>query len=290
MKKRRLLENRNGEGWKEFFRYLGKGFVIGSTMTVPGVSGGTMAILVGCYDEILESVSHFFACPGKMAGRLLPVGIGGIGGIYLLSGIIGDYLLVCYPLQTRCFFLGVVAGSIPMLFAKTGIHGFRLKGENGRRIGWVLAGLLLVELLALLPEGLFIGTTGGVSGILLLGLAGVLIAAALVLPGISTSQMLLMLGLYEPVLQGIRRLELYWLWPLFAGLAAGTFAIARGLEMLVEKREDETWCVIAGFVLGSLPELFPDPGGGNGIFLGVVCAAAGFLPLFLIGRSGEQRI
>ena len=101
---------------KESLILFGKGFWIGSTMTVPGISGGTMAMLAGCYQQLVEAVSHFFAHPGRALALLVPVGCGSMLGMWLVSGLFSEKLLVYFPWETRYAFLGVVAGSVPMVF------------------------------------------------------------------------------------------------------------------------------------------------------------------------------
>lgn len=272
------------EKLRAFLRNLLKGFFIGSTMTVPGVSGGTMAMVADCYDPMIAAVSHFFGAPLTALLLLLPIAGGAAAGMYLVAGFISHVLLVRFPFVTRFFFLGAVCGSIPMMIKKTPLR----RGEGGRFLPFLLAGLLGVQLLALLPAGIFVADNSGFTAILLRFLAGILVAVALVLPGISTSQVLLMLGLYEPLLTAVSAVDGGYLLPFGAGLVLGTFTLAKILNHLLEKRQTETWFVILGFVAGSLLELFPGlPQPAQ--LPGCLCAAAaGFLILYLITKKSGQ--
>lgn len=276
MKKDRIIS-----GTKESLILFGKGFWIGSTMTVPGISGGTMAMLAGCYQQLVEAVSHFFAHPGRALALLLPVGCGGVLGMWLVSGLFSETLLVYYPWETRYAFLGVVAGSVPMVF--------RGKEKEGRfrekQLLWIVVGVALAVMFSLAFQRKIAGTSGMADAIWLQVVVGIALAGALVLPGISTSQVLWMTGMYEPVLRQIHAGAFARLVPMGIGTLVGIFAFAWGMERCWKKYPMQLWAVIGGFVLASCVELFPGiPPVGHIGSCGVLTVMAA-LVMFWIGKN-----
>lgn len=268
-----------GKGQMEFFA---KGMWIGGTMTVPGVSGGSMAMILGIYDKLIQAVSRFFRTPAESMGILFRFLAGAALGMVLFSRLITWLLTTRANVPLRFFFLGAGAGGIPMIYRKAGI----------RRLGWETVaypaiGILAVVLLSFLPAGVFLQAemTGGRNLILPL-LGGVIIAAGLVLPGISVSQMLYMLGMYESIMKSISSLDILPLIPLGIGVAGGTFLVASLLEGLLKRYPQPAYLIILGFMLGSLPELYPGIPAGAGLMGSGAAAAAGFWVLFWMSSKG----
>lgn len=291
-----------------------KGLWIGGTMTVPGVSGGTMAILVGIYDRLIGAVSGLV--PGrngetdskvqaeKRTGNgtyqfdwaayrkralesalfltvfLLGAGIGMLAFAKLISGLLeqpvaGGYL--------RFFFLGAVAGGIPLILSSAKVKKFSI---------WLILlpviGAGLVYGLTFLPEDMFSLETAGGAGAFLLKLAGgIILAIALVLPGVSASQMLYTLGIYEELIACIGDFRIVPLIPLGIGTVIGILLVTKTLDLLMSKYPKQTFLIIFGFILGSLPELFPRNAEGNNLLCGV-CVAVGFLLAYGIGKRERK--
>ena len=252
------------------------GFAIGASMTVPGISGGTMAMVIGIYDKLITAVSRLFSEPKKHIPFLLRFAAGAAMGAVLVARVISILLETPAGIPLRFAFFGAVAGGIPFILRKSG-----MKKPSAGAFALILAGLAAAMLIGLIPKGAFSpaqGTQGaslGTAAIQLLG--GVLIAAALVLPGISASHMMLVLGIYESVMEKVSSLDILSLAPLAIGLAAGTFLCARLLERLMERHGKGCCLVITGFMLGSLWELLPLEADFVQWIIGTVCAAAGFI-------------
>lgn len=262
----------------ETVKILLKGVWVGGTMTVPGVSGGTMAMVLGIYDRLISSVSRVFKEPKKSIPFLLWFALGGAAGILLFSRSISLLLDSQWAVPARFFFLGAVGGGIPLIFREAGIRTFGM--EEAIFAG---TGILSALLIGLIPEGLFTPGGGGICDALIQAAGGVIIAVALVLPGISASQMLYMLGIYESTLAAVGNLDIGSLIPLAAGGLLGTFVSARVLEGLLEKHTRPTFLIILGFMLASLPELFPGLPEGIDMVYSLAAAAAGFLFLYKTG-------
>lgn len=305
------------QGW---WQVLVKALAVGGTMTVPGASGGTMAMILGIYEDLIDAVGSL---PGLLAGCLRSGGrppaaenrrtaagqsapvmrrlsallsfltlfcIGVLTGMALLArGVLT--LLERYPMIVSYFFLGAVAGGIPLICRQAGI-----KKMTWQTLFWPLAGLFIVYGLAALPEGLFsaglsdraAATGASLPQFLFQFLGGCILAVALVLPGISVSQMLLMLGLYEPVMAAVSGLRFAALIPLGLGAILCTLLVTRLLGDALKRRPQPTYLLILGFVLGSLGELYPGLPTGWDLLFAPLAAVAGCQLLSRLSLRAES--
>lgn len=232
-----------------------KGFIIGSSMSVPGVSGGTMAILLGIYDKLIGSISRFTKDLKGNIIFLMKFCIGSGIGIITLSKVI-KWLLEVIPLPVSFFFLGAVIGGVPALFKKTVTNDSKLKISS---VIYFLIGLGIVISIGFIPTGTISVTSGsGFVHYLMLFVTGIIIALALVLPGISTSHMLLVLGMYDSMLAAISNFDIVYIGILGFVTVIGIFLTTRPIEWTMNKFPRQTYCVIIGFVIGSTLEIFRD--------------------------------
>ncbi|MBC8537055.1 DUF368 domain-containing protein [Feifania hominis] len=251
------------------------GFVIGGSMLVPGVSGGSMAILLGIYDRLLSAVGSFRARPRENARFLALFCAGALAGMVLVARPLLA-LVELFPRPTLYFFLGVVAGSLPLL-----VRTARLTRLSWKTVLFPLAGLAVLWALSLLPPGFAAG--GGVSFWKLL-LAGAAAAVALVLPGISVSYLFLLLGMYDTVMAAIAALDFALLVPLGVGGVLGIVLTARLLERLLTAHPQASYLTIFGFVLGSIAEVFPGLPSGWELVVCAATALAGAAAVRLLSR------
>lgn len=258
-----------------------KGLIIGGTMMVPGVSGGSMAMILGIYDKMIAAVSSFFKHKVENAVFLSLAGIGGVLGMFLFSKPL-LHLIESYPMPTMYFFMGAVIGSAPMVFRKSKLHHFSIRG-----VCYVILGIIMVMTIGMIPMGAVAETNAqaGIEGMFFLAVAGIIAAIALVLPGISVSYLLLVLGLYDETMKAISELYLPYLVPLAAGLLLGVVLTTKFLEMLMRDYPQPTYLVILGFVLGSLVEVYPGIPTGTGIALCLVTFSVGFLSIYLLSKK-----
>lgn len=257
-----------------------KGMFVGGTMLVPGVSGGSMAIILGVYDRLVSSVSSFFKHKRESFLFLLTFALGGGIGMLLFANPLLS-LIGMWRRPMLYFFLGAVIGSIPMICREAKIKRF-----DWRQPLYVVIGILIVLAIGLLPSDMAANSEmqAGVVSFLWLLAAGFIAAVALVLPGISVSYMLLMMGLYDETMRAITELYFPFLIPLGLGLVLGIILTTRILERAMERHPQGTYLIILGFMLGSVPELFPGlPSGLDWLFCPVMLAA-GFMVIWLLSR------
>ncbi|MEE0236884.1 MAG: DUF368 domain-containing protein [Bacteroidales bacterium] len=250
--------------WKNIMVAV-KGACMGAADVIPGVSGGTIAFIMGIYDEFVGSLASINA----EALRLLFKGRFSafwkhINGSFLLSLVIGigisiialaglmQMLLSDFPIQTWAFFFGLIVAS--SLFIIRGISGWKLR-----------EGLLLVFGILLGAVICTLSPTQTPDGLWFIFLSGALAICAMILPGISGSFILLILGKYEYVLGAISGLvagvdpgrNLLILGVFGIGAIIGILAFSRFLHWLLARWQKETMIVLAGFIIGSLVKIWP---------------------------------
>ena len=254
---------------KEKLVLIIKGFIIGGTMLVPGVSGGSMAIILGIYGDLISSVSNFFYNKRKHFAFLFIFSLGALLGMLLFSKSILT-LLDNYRMPVLYFFIGAVFGGIPTITKTCG-----LKRLNMSSVAYILTGVILVLSLTLIPEGLFNPTSiESFQGSIMLLAAGFFAAIALILPGISVSFVLLVLGIYEEIINAITNFNIPYLTIIFIGLVLGIVTTTKLLEKAMNNYKTATYLIILGFVLGSVLPIFP--GAPTGINI-LICPISLFL-------------
>ena len=250
-----------------------KGFVVGATMLVPGVGGGSMAMILGIYDELIQSVNSFINKKSMII--LFLFCIGGISGVILFSYpmlyvLDNNYVYMMY------FFLGCVISSIFFIKRKSGITHFQIK-----HLLYISVGVIVVSIVSYLPVVAF-GTNMFVYII-----AGFILAIALVLPGISVSYVMVLFGIYEPIMLMIHDGDVIGLLPIIIGGIAGVFIISRILEYLLREYADVTYMVIFGFVLGSIVEIFPGLPLVNQVIPCLLLLMIGFIVIFFLTKMED---
>ncbi len=233
-----------------------KGLIVALANIIPGVSGGTLMITLGIYEEIIDIISHPFKNLKNNWKFILFIGIGVVSGVLVFSKLI-KYSLEHFPLATPLFFMGLVLGGIPLLLKKG-------KVKDNIKVSNIIIMLLtfgIVLLFALLKSGDNVVTIIlNFKGILLLFLVGMIAASSMIIPGISGSFMLMLMGYYKPIIDTISNLTKFnnlWdnlkvLIPFGVGIIVGIVLVAKIIEYLLKKFEIKTYFGVIGFVLASI--------------------------------------
>lgn len=285
---------------KEFFKNIASGALIGIAMIIPGVSGGTIAVLLNIYDKLLSSISNLTKKFKQSIIFLLPIMLGAVlafaAAYYPLK-----WGLDKAPLPTILLFVGLMLGSLPKLIKTGASNGFKLFNLVG--IILPIAALIGICYVPMLGD-INLGTNMPLVGYFALVGVGVVGSCALVVPGISGSMCLLILGYYNPLLACISGLRVDFMHYalvliLFAiGLLIGFFTIAKLMKYLLNKFPRGTYWAIIGFVIGNFPAIFIQFFTDSNyvatvtpvqIAVGVVLCVLGATASFLLTAYAERR-
>ena len=261
------------------------GLVLGITTVIPGLSSGTMAIVFNVYERLINIISpnikKFFA-----AWKFwLFLGIGIITGIIFFSKAI-IILYEKHPVPTIWFFIGLIVGSIPLIYRRIA-PSFSVLPSFSTTICFVLALAIMIMMNIFRPdEGsiLYTALTPQIFGMMLL--AGIFSAIAMIIPGISGAFLLLVTGLYRTVLQVVADLNIPLLIPFLFGAGIGVLLGAALVRSLLSKFPRQTYGAVLGLVGGSIIVLYPGGfGEGIAIIFSVMSLLAGNAISFVAGRQ-----
>ncbi len=262
-----------------FLSRIAKGMVIALGFILPGVSGGVLAAILGIYEKLISFLAHIRVNFKENFLYFLPVGIGGILGIALFSFPV-EYLLRHFQVPVLWAFAGAIIGTLPSLIKES-----TLKSERDRSdilwfwLTFIISGLLLYflnDLIGTLP-----------ANFITFILAGVLIALGVLVPGLSPSNLLLILGLYSPMLIGFKTLDLFGTFlPIAIGGVIAIVAFSKAMDKALQLHHSKVYHFILGIVLSStLLILIPNSGNKESIsYAGATLATWGAaLVLFGLG-------
>lgn len=255
------------------------GLIIGVSMLIPGVSGGTTALMCGIYYKLITAVDCFFDKSKENFKFLLSVVIGGLVGVLAFSKII---LITynTYKIPMLYLFMGAVLGSIPLLIKSAGVKIINLK-----TFLYPLLGIIIVLLLELIPKDLFVIETVGYLKYFILFFLGIILATALILPGISFTYILLVLGLYEQTLGAIESFNITFLLAMGTGVILGVYLTAKIIRIILRKYPKQTYLVIVGFVIASLKDVFPGIPTGNELIISIILLLGSFYTIYKISNK-----
>ena len=260
------------------------GLVFGIANIIPGVSGGTMLVVFGCYDKVCGALSLNFKEIKKNIVFLIFFGIGAVIGLVGFAFVI-TWLFENFPTETYMFFIGLIVGSAPLIIRNATV---KQKFTPVCLIPFVLALALVVGLSMLEASG---GETAavsatGIGAAALYLIAGFVAAVAMIIPGVSGSFIMVLFGTYQPVIASIKALDLAILIPTAIGVVAGLVLGARLISFLMKRFRLIVFSAILGLVVGSLYAIFP-PGFGLNLdtLIGVFTLAAGFAIAFIVGKN-----
>lgn len=284
---------------KDFIVNILKGMVVGLANIIPGVSGGTMMVSMGIYDKLILLLTHFVKKFKEAMALLIPLVIGMLIAIAVLSKVITK-MFDAIPLQTTLLFIGLIIGGLPVIFSRV----------KGKTIGvmQILAFsvfFVLVVGLALIGEGgsKTADVTLNLENIIKLFLAGCLAAATMVIPGVSGSMVMMIIGYYTVILGAISGLldslkamdfsgilnGCGILVPFGIGVVVGIVAVAKLIEFILKKYSSVAYWGIIGLIVGSpFAILIMMEGAKYTLFnlgTGVLMLAVGFLVAMKLGKE-----
>lgn len=279
---------------KNTLKLLAKGGVIGIANIIPGVSGGTMAVVMGIYEPLIEAIGNFFTNSERRKSYfifLLKVLSGAGIAIIVLSWVM-DYLLIHYESYTYLFFIGLIAGSIPSIY--------RTHPEmkiNLISLVTFLAGVaLILGMFFSFPENLQAKNPVEVninpSSAFMLFISGIFSGGSMIMPGVSGSFILVLLGQYHIVIRAVKHFNLVPLFFLGIGIAIGIWGFAKMIDYFLKRFPKETMYFILGLLFASLIPIFPGlPSGFIPVLLSIfVVLAGGWISYRLGMREREDEV
>lgn len=276
------------------------GVLMGAADVVPGVSGGTMALIVGIYARLIESISNAVrSLPRAVRGGpaagieslrlvewtlVLPLGAGIVTAIIVGSAFIPD-LLDDHPVQMRAIFFGLIAASVLLPWRRIGAH-------TPRTVAVLVAGGIAAFVFSGLPD-----TTASDPSMIAVFFAASLAICAMILPGVSGSFLLLVLGMYEPTLDAVHDRDLVYVAVFLAGAVLGISLFSALLRWLLAHAHDLTMAALVGLMVGSLRALWPFleedrglrlPEEGEPVGVAIALALGAFVVILGLTRLGDR--
>ncbi len=251
---------------------LVKGILAGIGAITPGLSGGVLMVVFGIYEPLVRWLADIRKKFLPNLRYFLPVGIGGVIGVIAFSAVI-DYAFDHFAAQFTWLFIGFITGTVPSLL--------KTAGEQGRKNWhWLLLALFAVGIYLFMTWMETIRSVTMAPSFWGWVLSGALTGLGLVVPGMSPSNFLLYLGLYQPMANGIKSLELGVILPLILGVVLVIFLFARLVSWLFRKHHALMYHIIIGIVIGSTAAIIP-----SGVSsIGVIAAC---VLLFLVGAAAS---
>ena len=249
-------------GFMNYIYTVIKGFIIGASMLVPGFSGGTMAMILGIYDKLISSLSGILTF-SKNENYFIKNKFNFLFLIFFCAGSLLGMVIISKPLSnlieryytvSSFFFMGAALGGFNTVYNKTKEYKFDFLS-----IVYILLGAGIVYLISIIPEGFFSSSSdrSEIFMYFILIIAGLIVAIAMILPGISVSYMFLLLGIYQETIDAVHNLYFPYLIPLAVGAILGVVLTTKILEYWMEHYVKASYLIISGFVLGSIIQVFP---------------------------------
>ncbi|MGI9256539.1 MAG: DUF368 domain-containing protein [Salinispira sp.] len=276
-----------------------KGTFIGIANVIPGVSGGTIAVITGVYEPLVGffGTSLNREWPGKfrnISPMLFPVMFGMFAGILLLANLI-DSLFIVAPSQIQFFFIGLILGSAPYV-AKQG-------SKNRFKISYLIVFLLAAALLiwmgiraremgdrsTLIDTQNIIRTLTPLNAVLIIS-TGILTSATMLMPGVSGAFVMVLIGMYATYIVMIEELNFPIILTFLTGAIAGLFLCAKIISTLLNKFHGHSYYTILGLMIGSISFLWPGLSLNISGLASLIACLAGFLLAFFLSDGHKKPI
>ncbi len=258
------------------------GFAIGGGAILPGISGGVLCVIFGIYRPMMELFAHPKRVFVKYWKMFLMIGIGWLIGFWGFAKVV-DILFQSAEIYATWLFIGLIIGTLPALY--------RSAGEKGRtKASYISMAVSFVVLFSVL---LFVqlGTLSQVTpNILWFGFCGVLWGLSLVIPGMTSSSILMSLGIYQDMNAGIASLDLKVIIPWLIGLGVTALSVARLVNFCFERKYSIAYHAVVGVVIASTVVIIPRSYEGTGQFLlCLLCGIVGAVISLVSSREPKKK-
>ena len=223
-----------------------KSIVVGMFMLVPGISGGTLAIILNIYEVLLSSLSHLFKNFKSNFLHLLIALLGGVLGV-IISSYFMDFFITNFYFELLFLFVGIT-----IYFSCSQIKNSKLSWY--KKAISILIGSIVGYVIHLIPNGLFTDS----NNFFVLFLLGIFLSVALILPGVSVSYIFLVFGMYEKIILSIKEFDVIYILKIGIFLIIGLLLVIKFLDYFINKKKEITENVILGFIVISLYNVIPE--------------------------------
>lgn len=250
------------------------GIAIGAGAILPGISAGVLCVIFGVYKPLMEALSHPIQGLRKNWKMFLPIGIGWLIGFFLFAKLI-EWIFQISELYSTWLFVGLIMGTVPALYKEAGEKG-RTKASY---ISMIVTGVALVALLTVIKYVVHFDVTPNTGWFVF---AGVLWGLSFIVPGLSSSPMLLALGLYDDLNSGLANLNIGILIPWLIGMIVTMLLLARLMNYFFKKHESIAYHAVVGIVAASTLMIIPlKYDSVSQIFVGLIFGAVGYIIAFI---------
>lgn len=224
-----------------------KGFLIGMAKIIPGVSGAVLAISLGIYDKGIKAITNFFSDVKNNIRFLVPLGIG-VGISFIVGSKIVMFLLNNYYVFTMFLFLGLIMGGIPSVY----------KNICRKRSGYIIFIFALISVLLLdtLSDNNIYVISNSYRDLFVFMISGLIDAFGTVIPGLSSTALLMLFGSYDIIMTAISEVNLFILIYYGIGMMVGLILVSYLMNYLFSKYKKKTYSLVLGLVIGSMIILF----------------------------------
>jgi len=271
-----------GDIMKNYLLDFFKGMVIGIGAIAPGVSGGAIAVIFGVYENLTRAIGNIFNDFWRKVTYLAPIGLGAGLGILVFSNIF-KYLFENYNTQVRYLFVGLMAGTFPSLFKTANREGFR----------WMYVVPLLISLSISIIFSIYEDTIINTiphdePDLIQLIIYGIIVAIGTVIPGLSSSVMLIYINAYDFVLEAMATLDFSALIPMGIGFVLCFFVLFKIISFMFDRAYGLTYYTILGFVLGSIIPIFPGFNFNMEYIISGIILLAGFFLSYNLSKFARE--
>lgn len=279
---RTLNEEKKNNPVVDWIIRLLKGILVGIGFITPGLSGGVLAVVFGIYEPLMRFLANLKRQFIKNVLFFIPVGIGGVIGVVAFSAVV-DFAFENFAAQFIWLFIGFIAGTFPSLF--------KTSGEQGRKTWhWALLILTAVGTVFLMRWMESIRNVQLEPSFFSWVMSGALIGLGVVVPGMSPSNFLIYVGLYQPMAAGLRRLDLGVAVPLALGLILCVLLLAKLIAWLFKKFYTGMYHFILGVVVGSTIAIIPAGVQGWTVAVCALLFVVGALISFGLAKLDEKYV
>ncbi|MBQ8234163.1 MAG: DUF368 domain-containing protein [Bacilli bacterium] len=238
----------------EYIKLTIKGFIMGIANIIPGLSGGTIALILGIYEKFIHSINNLFKDFKNNIKFLLPILIGIGISILTMSNVI-DYSYKNFAVATTLFFMGLITGGVPMLYSKV-----KNKKKSKLNILIIILTFSFVIFMAFANKIFDYQTISfanmNILSYIILLIVGMIASATMIIPGVSGSLVLMLLGYYYPIIELIKNIfniqNIIILIVFGIGVLLGIILISKLIEYLFKKHETNTYYGVLGFIYASI--------------------------------------